>query len=92
MIQRLPFPIRKALISVLMISVLAGSVVSLWALDIFGQSKSEDSPSAVTGRFGALLSLADTIKQVSPAVVNISTTQKVEQRRRGGPFGGPMPG
>src|SRR5712691_5374244 len=71
--------------------------VSLWrtppllAIDLFGQSKSEEAAPTPAGRTGQLPSLSETAKSASPAVVNISTTQKVERRRRMPPFG-PMPG
>ncbi len=63
----------------------------LLAIDLFGQSKSEEAASAPVGRTIQLPSLSDTAKSASPAVVNISTTQKAERRRRMPPFG-PMPG
>lgn len=37
---------------------------------------------------GAPMSFADTVAQLQPAVVNISTTQRVEVGRMGSPFGG----
>ena len=74
----------------------------LWALDIFGTGKSaeQEPPPAALGRQGALPSLSDIAKRSSPAVVNISTTQKSERAERGerrrmppSPFGpGPGPG
>jgi len=84
------------------------STSSLWALDLFGTGKPAEAqaPSAATGKLAGLPSLADVAKRASPAVVNISTTQKSErsggsgrgERRRHmppGPFGpgpGPNPG
>src|SRR5262249_43888109 len=62
----------------------------LFALGIFGSSKGEEASSAPAGRSGQLPSLSETAKNASPAVVTISTTQKVERRRRTPPF--PMPG
>src|SRR5437016_4536438 len=82
---------RRAVIGVLGAGVLVLGTASLWALDIFGQGKSEEPATASASQSGVLPSLAGTIKQVSPAVVNISTTQKVERRRSRTPFG-PMPG
>jgi serine protease Do len=37
---------------------------------------------------GAPMSFADTVAQLQPAVVNVSTTQRVEVGRTGSPFGG----
>lgn len=93
---------------IMTIALCAGALVagtsSLWALDIFGTGKGEEAPAppVATGRAGGLPSLAEVAKRVSPAVVNISTTQKSErssssrsERRRHippGPFGpGPNP-
>src|SRR5262245_48583672 len=83
---------RRALAAALAAGILLWDTPTLFALDIFGPSKSEEqSPPAPTGRAGSLPSLAEIAKQVSPAVVNISTTQKVE-RKRPPSFRGPMPG
>jgi serine protease Do len=66
----------------------------LLAIDLFGSSKSQEAASAPASRTDALPSFADTAKKVSPAIVNISTTQKIERRRpfRFGPGPGPGPG
>lgn len=105
--SRFLFP-RSRFITTLCTSIVLAGASSLWALDIFGTGKSAEAPAqpAVSGRGGALPSLADVAKRVSPAVVNISTTQKPErssrsergergERRRQmppGPFGpGPNP-
>ncbi|MCS6927213.1 MAG: DegQ family serine endoprotease [Candidatus Binatia bacterium] len=61
----------------------------LLALDLFGSGKTQESSPAQASRSNALPSFADTAQKVSPAIVNISTTQKVERRR---PFRFPGPG
>jgi len=73
------------------VGVLFWGAPPLFALDLFGSSKGEESTSPPVGRSGPLPSLSDVVKNTSTAVVNISTTQKVERRRRMPPFG-PMPG
>ncbi len=81
--------------SIALLAFVAGVLFSrtppLLAIDLFGQSKSEEAASAPAGRTSQLPSLSDTVKNASPAVVNISTTQKAERRRHMPPFG-PMPG
>ncbi|HXG19885.1 MAG TPA: DegQ family serine endoprotease [Methylomirabilota bacterium] len=83
---------RRVLIVALCAGALLWEAPQLLALDIFGSQKSEEQGPPAPGRTGALPSLSETAKKASPAVVNISTTQKVERRRspRMGP--GPMPG
>jgi serine protease Do len=95
---------RSKTITALCTGIVLAGTSSLWALDIFGTGKTAEAPPpAVAGRSGPLPSLADVAKRVSPAVVNISTTQKPErsssrgerERRRQmpSPFGpGPGPG
>lgn len=87
------FDSRGVLVAVLCVSILASGAPSSLALDIFGSQKSEEQGPTLPGRGGALPSLSATAKQASPAVVNISTTQKVERRRppRFGPMPGPSP-
>src|SRR5215471_5129012 len=82
---------RSALVTMLSTGILFCGVPPLFALDIFGSGKSEEQTQpAQPGRSGALQSLVDTAKHASPAVVNVSTTQKVERRRP--PRLNPMPG
>jgi serine protease Do len=88
--------------TLLCLAVTVSDTSPLWALDIFGTGKSAEQtpPPAALGRQGALPSLSDIAKRSSPAVVNISTTQKSERAERGerrrmppSPFGpGPGPG
>ena len=85
-----PFRPQKFVSLAIAVSMLIWGVPPLLALDIFGSPKSEESSPAPAGRTGQLPSLSDTAKNASPAVVNISTTQKTERRRRSMPF--PMPG
>ncbi|MGE0823631.1 MAG: DegQ family serine endoprotease [Candidatus Binatia bacterium] len=90
-----------ATISALCLTLLATGASSLWALDIFGTGKKEEPQAEAVpkGRLGTLPSLSEVARRVSPAVVNISTTQKpdpskrrTERRRRPSPFGpGPNP-
>ncbi len=77
----------------LVVGVLVWSASPLFALDLFGSSKSEESAQTQppTGRLGQVPTLSEVAKNASSAVVNISTTQKVERRRRMPPLG-PMPG
>jgi serine protease Do len=82
---------RSILTIALLVSLFLYNTPPLAALDLFGSSKSEEQTQPALGRSGTLPSLAATAKNASPAVVNISTTQKVERRRRMPPFG-PMPG
>ena len=70
--------------------ILLAGTTSAFALDIFGSRKSEEQASPALEKSGTFPSLSRTVKSVSPAVVNISTTQKVERRRA--PRFGPMPG
>jgi serine protease Do len=73
--------------------VVLWSVPFVFAIDIFGSSKSEESATTPPGRASQLPSLAETAKKVSPAIVNISTTQKMERRRSFRfPEPGPSPG
>ena len=81
--------VRVAL-AALCAGILFGEATSALALDIFGSRKSEEANPPVPEKSGALPSLSETVKNASPAVVNISTTQKVEKRRS--PRFGPMPG
>ncbi len=74
---------------------IGGSLVLSWILWIYplksaeGQS-GEEQASVPSGHLAGLPSLAATTKRASPAVANISTTQKTERRRPSRP--GPMPG
>ena len=73
---------RRTIAIALCASLFLACASTLWALDIFGTGKTAEAPAppaATGGRFGALPSLADVAKRVSPAVVNISTTQKSER-------------
>src|SRR6266481_6123677 len=85
-----PFRQQNFALFALIVSVLLWGTPPLFAIDIFGSSKNEEASPAPAGRTGQLPSLSEAVKTVSPAVVNISTTQKVERRRRTPPF--PMPG
>jgi serine protease Do len=82
---------RKMLVAVLFGSLVLWGTSPLFALDLFGSNKSEEIAPVSSGPSGPLPSLAETAKKVSPAIVNISTTQKVERRRpfRFGPGPGP---
>src|SRR3990172_8811629 len=66
----------------------------LFALDIFGSGKGKEAPASSAAVHG-LPSLAQTATVAAPAVVNISTMQKVRVHRQppfgGGPFGGEDP-
>jgi serine protease Do len=84
------FRASRALAAALLVGSLLGSISPLLALDLFGSSKSEEQVQVPAGRPGQFPSLVDTAKNASPAVVNVSTTQKVERRRP--PRFGPMPG
>ena len=84
------FSSHRALAVALLAGVLLWDTSPLLALDLFGSGKSEEQAQAPAGRSNSLPSLSDTAKHASPAVVNISTTQKVERRRRTPPL--PMPG
>src|SRR5262245_29367650 len=84
-----PFGRQSFALLALVAGVLWWRTPPLFAIDIFGSSKGEEASSAPAGRSGQLPSLSETAKNASPAVVNISTTQKVERRRRTPPF--PMP-
>ena len=70
---------HRAITVALLASVLLWNASPLLALDLFGSGKSEEQAQTPAGRSGPLPSLADTAKHASPAVVNISTTQKVER-------------
>src|SRR5215470_17975526 len=90
---------RRVLTATLCAGVLLWCTPPLFALDIFGSQKSGEQEAASPERSGALPSLADIAKNASPAVVNISTTQKTERRRSPrlpmpgpGPSPGPGPG
>jgi serine protease Do len=95
-------PVRYRTVALALGAMLLGGFVArmggdLLALDIFGSSeKSEEAAPATAAepRAAGLPSLAATAKAAAPAVVNISTTQKVRVRRRrpfGMPFGGEDP-
>ena len=85
---------RRGLTATLCASVLLWCTSPLFALDIFSSQKSGEQEADSPERPGALPSLADIAKKASPAVVNISTTQKTERRRspRMNPMPGPGPG
>src|SRR5215204_1551834 len=94
---------RGLAVTLLCFGITASDTPPLWALDIFGTGKPAEQmpPPAAIGSQGVLPSLSDIAKRSSPAVVNISTTQKSErlersERRRPmppSPFGpGPGPG
>ena len=84
----LKFPLLLLVAGLLVVSIPHSSA----ALDLFGTGKSEEGATtpAPAGQLGQIPTLSEIVKHVSPAVVNISTTQKVERRRRSSPF--PMPG
>jgi len=84
-----PFRQQRLTLCAVIMGVFLWGTPPLLALDIFGSGKSEEASAAPAGRTGQLPSLSEAVKNVSPAVVNISTTQKME-RRRARPF--PMPG
>jgi serine protease Do len=69
--------------------VLLWSVPPLLARDLFSPSQSEESAPAPASETGQLSSLAGIARSAMPAVVNISTTQKL--RRRRAPFSTPEP-
>ena len=79
------------LAAILIVSLLFWTPPSPLAFDLFGSSKREESPLGLTGRSAQLPSLAGIAKSAMPAVVNISTTQKLQRRRRA-PFSAPGPG
>lgn len=70
--------------------LVGGGASPLFALDIFGSQESEVQGPMLPGQSSAFPTLSSIAKKASPAVVNISTTQKVERRRS--PRFGPMPG
>lgn len=80
---------RTTVTGALVASVLLWSV-PLLPLGLFGSGTSEAQPQSTAAPTDQLPSLASVAKEARPAVVNISTTQKVERRRRMRPF--PMPG
>src|SRR5215470_4510548 len=82
---------RRVLTATLCAGVLLWCTPPLFALDIFSSQKSGEQEAASPERPGALPSLADIAKTASPAVVNISTTQKTEREHRRSPRI-PMPG
>jgi len=103
MMYRHLFSYSRAMVYALLTGILLGGTSPLWALDLFGGKTEEQQPQVpAQGRPGALPSLADIAKRASPAVVNVSTTQKAAERSERGerrrrtppsPFGpGPNPG
>lgn len=95
--------IRGLAVTLLGLGITVSDNSLLWALDIFGTEKPAEQapPPAAIGPRGTLPSLSEIAKRSSPAVVNISTTQKSEKPERGerrrqmppSPFGpGPGPG
>ncbi|MGH7962936.1 MAG: hypothetical protein ACRERD_14080, partial [Candidatus Binatia bacterium] len=73
-------------------SMLVWGAPPLLALDLFGKGAREQSGLIPISQTAQLPSLAEVAKNAMPAVVNISTTQKVEQRQRQMPPQFPMPG
>jgi len=71
-------------------SVLLWGAAEVPAVALFGSGKGEESVQAPASRAGQLPSLAGIAEAAMPAVVNISTTQKVKWRRRRPPL--PTPG
>jgi serine protease Do len=82
---------RPFVASMLLASVLLWNSQPLLALDLSGSSTGEEQLQAPVSRSGQLPSLAGVAKDAMPAVINISTTQKVEWRRRRPPMPGPSP-
>jgi serine protease Do len=84
---------RYQLVAIVLVAMAFGRLLgvspTLFAFDIFGSSKTQETASTPSSS-NALPSFVETAKNAKPAVVNISTTQKVQARRR--PRLGPMPG
>lgn len=83
-------PSYRALIVPLGVSLALGGIMCIGLPASAKAQTGEEQGPAPLGRLGGLPSLAETTKRASPAVVNISTTQKTERRRS--PRPGPMPG
>jgi serine protease Do len=80
------------LAAILMTAVLSRPSSGLLAFALFGSGKREEPPQGPAGQSAQLPSLAGVAKSAMPAVVNISTTQKVQRRRmRPSPMPGPEP-
>ena len=76
---------------VLFVPMMFWRVPSVLALDPSSAGQSEKSAQALAGEASQLPSLAPVAKSAMPAVVNISTTQKLKQRRRSSPAPSPGP-
>jgi serine protease Do len=72
-------------------SLLLGGSPPALAFNLFGSSTSEETSQGAASQAHSFPSLAGIAQEAMPAVVNISTTQKVKARG-GGPFPFPMPG
>jgi serine protease Do len=90
MMSHRPLLSQRTVIGLLLAGLLLGNASPTLSLDIFGSSKSEREGPLLGSQAGQLPSLAAIAATAMPAVVNISTTQQVQQRRRRPPL--PMPG
>src|SRR5512134_1678451 len=77
-------PVRYAY-GVAMALLLGGTAFSV-ATDQAGAQVAQNAPSAIVPRVGAPISFADLAAKLAPAVVNISTKQRVPVRRQVDPF------
>jgi len=71
--------------------LLGGAAATVTLQQPLGAQVAQNAPSemaAVTPRNGAPASFADLVAKLQPAVVNISTTQKVQVRQQQNPFAG----
>jgi len=82
---------RPVLAGMLAASVLLWGAAEVPAVALCGSGKGEESVQAPASRAGQLPSLAGIAEAAMPAVVNISTTQKVKWRRRRPPLHTPGP-
>jgi len=83
---------RRKGLCLLMFSMCMWSATPLLALDLFGKGSHVQSGLVPVAQTTQLPSISEVAKNAMPAVVNISTTQKVEQRQRRMPSPSPMPG
>lgn len=70
--------------------LLGGAAATITLQDPLGAQVAQNAPSqmAAVAPRGAPMSFADLAAKLQPAVVNISTTQKVQQRQQQNPFAG----
>ena len=87
------------IVSIVLVGLFLWKAASFRAADSVGTDKAKTSPPTITTPAPAIASTADQpasfvdiAKKDSPAVVNISTTQKVQRRRRQPQFPPPGPG